>query len=122
MSPGRLQDKVAIVTGGGFGFGEGITIKFIAEGAKVVIVDMNQANGERVAAAQPQGSAIFIQGDVSSEADWRKIRDGALAKFGRVDIVVNNAGIVYSAVVRMTGTKRKGRRLVLIKSNPGSPL
>lgn len=104
--PGRLQDKIAIVTGGGFGFGEGIVVKFIAEGAKVVVVDMNQANGERVAAAQPKGSAIFIQADVSSEADWRKIRDGALAQFGRVDIVVNNAGIVYTAVVCRHGKER----------------
>lgn len=107
MSPGRLQDKVAIVTGGGFGFGEGIVTKFIAEGAKVVVVDVNDANGERVAAAQPKGSAVFTHGDVTSEADWRKVRDTALAQFGRVDIVVNNAGIVYTAVVCL-GSKRKG--------------
>lgn len=99
MPPGKLQDKIAIVTGGGFGFGEGITTKFIAEGAKVAIVDLDQANGERVTAAQPQDSAIFIHGDVSCESDWHRIRDDTLERFGRVDIVVNNAGILYKAIV-----------------------
>ncbi|OBT92149.1 Dehydrogenase reductase SDR member [Pseudogymnoascus verrucosus] len=100
MSSQRLSGKVAIVTGAGFGFGAGITEKFVAEGAKVVLVDINAANGESVAAAQPQGSAVFLQGDVTSEADWCKALDLAISSFGRLDVVVNNAGIVNKAIVQ----------------------
>lgn len=96
----RLAGKVAIVTGAGFGFGEAITKKFIQEGAKVLLVDINAENGERVAAAQPQGTAVFVQGDVSVEADWQKAVDRALSEFGKFDIVVNNAGVVNKAIVR----------------------
>jgi 3-oxoacyl-[acyl-carrier protein] reductase len=98
---GRLNGKVAIVTGGACGFGEGIAIKFIQEGARVVIVDLHEENGERVAASQPRGTTIFVQGDVSSEKDWEKVRHTTLAQFGRIDIVVNNAGIVNNAIVCM---------------------
>jgi len=98
MSSRRLSGKVAIVTGAGFGFGAGITEKFTEEGAKVVLVDVNAINGEKIAAAQPEGSAIFVQGDVSSEAVWKKTCDAAISKFGRIDIVVNNAGIVNKAI------------------------
>jgi 3-oxoacyl-[acyl-carrier protein] reductase len=98
---GRLNGKVAIVTGGALGFGEGIVIKFVQEGALVVIVDLHKENGERVLASQPRGTAIFVQGDVSSEQDWEKVRDTTLSRFGKIDIVVNNAGIVNSAIVCM---------------------
>ncbi len=70
---GRLAGKVAIITGAGFGFGEGITTKFVTEGAKVVLVDINVNNGEKVTKAQPMGTATFIQGDVSSEFDWKRL-------------------------------------------------
>lgn len=106
MSSQRLLGKVAIVTGAGFGFGAGITEKFVAEGAKVVLVDINAANGESVAAAQPQGSAVFLQGDVTSEADWRKALDLAISSFGRLDVVVNNAGIVNKAIVRISSPQK----------------
>ncbi|OBT89189.1 hypothetical protein VE02_01663 [Pseudogymnoascus sp. 03VT05] len=102
MSSQKLSGKVAIVTGAGLGFGAGITEKFVAEGAKVVLVDINAANGESVAATQPQGSAVFLQGDVSSEADWRKALDLAISSFGRLDVVVNNAGIVNKSIVRIS--------------------
>ncbi|GAD92408.1 oxidoreductase, short-chain dehydrogenase/reductase family [Paecilomyces variotii No. 5] len=97
MSTGKLEGKVVIVTGGGFGFGQGIVTKFIREGAKVVLVDINEENGANVAKSQPEGSAIFVQGDVSCEADWVKARDITLSHFGRIDVVVNNAGIVNKA-------------------------
>lgn len=103
---GRLNGKVAIVTGGGQGFGEGIATRFVQEGARVVIVDLHQGNGERVTASQPGGSATFVRGDVSSEEDWQKVRDTALSHFGRIDIVVNNAGIVNHAIVRVSQRSR----------------
>ena len=97
---GRLADKIAIVTGGGFGFGQGIVEKLVVEGAKVVVVDINAENGEKVAAAQPKGTAVFVAGDVSSEDDWKKFVDAALSNFGRIDIIVNNAVVVNKAQVR----------------------
>jgi 3-oxoacyl-[acyl-carrier protein] reductase len=85
----RLRDKIAIVTGGGSGFGEGIAQRFAQEGAKVVLADINPEGGKRVAAAV-QGE--FVQADVTRAADWARLVQAATAKFGRLDIVVNNAG------------------------------
>src|SRR5258706_731331 len=85
----RLRDKIAIVTGAGSGFGEGIAKRFAQEGAKVVLADINGDAGKRVAAAI-QGE--FVQADVTRAADWARLVQAATAKFGRLDIVVNNAG------------------------------
>jgi 3-oxoacyl-[acyl-carrier protein] reductase len=89
----RLAGKVAIVTGAGSGFGEGIARRFAAEGAKVVVNDLN-ASGERVAGdiRKAGGDAQFVQADVTVDADWAAMASASVAHFGRVDIVVNNAG------------------------------
>lgn len=87
----RLKDKVAIVTGAGSGFGAGIARRFAAEGAYVLLNDIDAASGERVA-AELGGSAKFVQGDVTRSADWERAVQAATATFGRLDIVVNNAG------------------------------
>ncbi|MBI5256700.1 MAG: glucose 1-dehydrogenase [Burkholderiales bacterium] len=88
----RLKDKVAIVTGGGSGFGEGIVHKFVAEGARVLVADRDGANAERVAAAAgPAASALQV--DVSIAADVRRMMDTAQQRFGGLDILVNNAGV-----------------------------
>ncbi|KAI0168551.1 oxidoreductase [Pestalotiopsis sp. NC0098] len=92
---GRLEGKVAIVTGGGAGFGVGIVDKFVREGAKVVIVDIVEENAKKVASKHPEGSCIAIKGDVSSEGDWKSALDVALQTFGKLDVVVNNAGVTY---------------------------
>ena len=90
----RLKDKVAIVTGAGAGFGEGIALRFAQEGAAIVVNDFNRENGEKVAAAlRAQGArAIFVYGDVSKGADVKQLLGATLKEFGALDIVVNNAG------------------------------
>ncbi|KAJ5406333.1 hypothetical protein N7501_009215 [Penicillium viridicatum] len=95
MSQGsRLQGKVAIVTGGGNGFGAAIARRFGEEGAKVIVTDINVDGGENVAAQNPS-NLIFQRQDVTQEADWNTVLDLAFSKFGRVDVLVNNAGTSY---------------------------
>ena len=93
----RLKDKVAVVTGAGSGFGAGIAEKFAAEGAAVVVNDVNDGNGEQVAKAIRDGGgrATYVHGDVSQDADTGVMLAAALKSFGKVDIVVNNAGVSH---------------------------
>ncbi len=90
----RLQNKVAIITGAGSGFGEGMARRFVAEGARVVVNDIHEANGRRVAADLGK-AAKFIKADVSKAADVRSLIEAALAAYGRIDILVNNAGYTH---------------------------
>ena len=90
----RLEGKVAIVTGGGSGFGEGIAKKFVAEGARVLIADRDAAGGERVAAALGR-NARSLRVDVASAADVTAMLDAAQDFFGGLDILVNNAGVSH---------------------------
>ena len=88
----RLQDKVAIVTGGGSGFGAGICKKFVAEGAQVIVADLNLDAALDVAARLgPAARALRV--DVSQAAEVRTMMESAELHFGRLDILVNNAGI-----------------------------
>ena len=93
----RLAGKVAIVTGAGSGFGAGIATRYAQEGARVVVNDVHVAHGERVAEAITAGggSARFCAGDVSRDADVAALVAFALATFGGLDIVVNNAGTTH---------------------------
>lgn len=90
----RLQGKVAIVTGGAQGFGAGIAEVYAREGAKVVVTDINAAGAVKLAASLP-GGAIGLGGDVSKLADVKAIVAATLKAFGRLDIIVNNAGISH---------------------------
>ena len=88
----RLREKVAIVTGGGSGFGEGIARKFVTEGAHVLIADRDAEAGARV--AQALGAHVCsIAVDVSNAADVRAMVDAAQQHYGGLDILVNNAGV-----------------------------
>jgi NAD(P)-dependent dehydrogenase (short-subunit alcohol dehydrogenase family) len=89
----RLKGKVAIVTGGASGFGKGIATKFVEEGAKVLIADLSDEAGQ--VAAKELGCA-FAVGDVTKREDWERLLKETVDKFGKLDIVVNNAGAAYS--------------------------
>jgi NAD(P)-dependent dehydrogenase (short-subunit alcohol dehydrogenase family) len=89
----RLAGKVAIVTGGGSGFGEAISKRFAEEGCKVVVADIDPVGGERVASYHQ--SMHFIKMDVVKEEDWETVIENTVGKFGRIDICVNNAGTSY---------------------------
>jgi len=90
----RLKDKVAIVTGGGSGFGAGICAKFVAEGAQVLVADIDLPAARDVAARLgPAARAVRV--DVARAADVRQMMDAAEALGGRIDILVNNAGVTH---------------------------
>ena len=88
----RLKNKIAIVTGGGSGFGAGIVKKFIQEGAKVVVADINLENAKKVA-MDTGGFAVEV--DVSNSLSFKNLVDKTLEKFGKIEIMVNNAGITH---------------------------
>jgi 3-oxoacyl-[acyl-carrier protein] reductase len=92
---GQLQGKVAIVTGAAGGFGEGIAKLFVAEGAKVLIADLDEAKARGVAAALG-GNAKAVKCDVSKGSDVQAAVKACVEAFGPPDIVVNNAGIAQN--------------------------
>src|SRR5438093_13411209 len=108
--PGRVQDKVAIVTGGGTGIGQGIAVRLASEGAKAVVANRKRETGEEtVRQAREAGSrsgtagtAVFQQTDVTNEADCRALVQAAVSQFGSVDVLVNNAGIFPRATLEET--------------------
>ncbi|HXW10364.1 MAG TPA: SDR family oxidoreductase [Steroidobacteraceae bacterium] len=97
---GRLDGKVAIVTGGSAGLGRADAIALAREGARVVLTDVNEADGSRVAdainGAQP-GSALFLPQDVRDEARWQALIATTVETFGGLHVLVNNAGVVRIA-------------------------
>lgn len=91
----RLQGKVALITGGAMGIGEAAARLFAREGAAVAITDVNVSHGAKVANEICRGghAALFIEHDAGDEASWQRAIEAAVGKFGRLDVVVNNAGL-----------------------------
>lgn len=92
---GQVEGKVAIVTGGASGIGAASAITFAREGAKVVVTDLDDTNGQAVVKtiAEAGGEAVFVHQDVSLEEAWPGVVDAAERRFGRLDVMVANAGI-----------------------------
>ncbi|WP_308915905.1 glucose 1-dehydrogenase [Jannaschia sp. LMIT008] len=88
----RMQDRTAIVTGGGSGFGAGIARAFAREGAHVLVADI-AGDAARGVAAEIGGAHLTV--DVSKGDDWASLRDDAMARWGRIDVLVNNAGVTH---------------------------
>jgi 3(or 17)beta-hydroxysteroid dehydrogenase len=97
---GRLDGKVAIVTGGAAGLGRADAIALAREGARVVITDVAEAKGRQLAGelnAKRAGSALFLKQDVRDEARWQEVVAETVKQFGGLHILVNNAGVVKIA-------------------------
>lgn len=89
----------SVVLGGGSGFGAAIARRFGEEGAKVIVADINTEGGEKVASQNP-ANLIFQRVDVTQAEEWKTVTDLAFSKFGRLDVLVNNAGTTYRNKVR----------------------
>ena len=94
----RLEGKIAIITGGGSGFGEGIACAFAREGARVVVADIDADGGRRVTEAinaERAGAAVFVETDVGDGGSAQRMIETASDAFGGLDILVNNAGVSH---------------------------
>ncbi|MDA1001986.1 MAG: glucose 1-dehydrogenase [Chloroflexi bacterium] len=105
---GRLDGKIALITGGARGQGAAEGTLFAAEGATVVLTDVLDEDGERTASAI---DARYLHHDVTSEARWRAVVYEVVGWFGRVDVLINNAGI-YHAAGLMAATEADYRRVI----------
>ena len=112
---GLLSGKVAIVTGGGRGIGRGITERFLAAGAKVMIAQRSQPDSSIVASGD---LLAYHQTDMANAASVAALVPASLSRFGRLDVVVNNAGIAFELSVEQTGEKDWDRLLDINLKGP----
>ena len=107
---GRLGGKVAVITGGARGQGAAEARLFVAEGAKVVIGDVLDGEGE-VLAKELGDDALYVHHDVTDEDEWRNVVETALDRFGSVDVLVNNAGVFSLAPITSTSLEEYRRTI-----------
>lgn len=110
---GRLEGKIAFVTGGGAGMGKEHALLMAEEGATLIVSDVNETEGRQTVEEinGKGGQALFIKFDVASEAEWQAAVEQAVTTFGRVDILVNNAGILAMNSVDKTSADELDRVL-----------
>jgi 3(or 17)beta-hydroxysteroid dehydrogenase len=101
---GRLAGKVAIVTGSAEGIGAATAKLFAREGARIIVADINPTKGKKVAREirENRGEAFFILLDVTSEKNWQSLMQATVRKFGKLNVLVNNAGIIKIADIEDT--------------------
>jgi 3alpha(or 20beta)-hydroxysteroid dehydrogenase len=108
---GRLDGKVALITGGARGMGKAHARHFVAEGARVVIGDVLDERGAYVAGKLGPEVCRYVHHDVTSEAEWAAAVQATLDAFGRLDVLVNNAGVLTHATIAET-TLEEFRRVL----------
>jgi len=111
----RLKDKVALITGAGAGMGRASALLFAREGAKVAAVDWQRETGEETASLirQAGGETFFIQADVSRSEDVKAMIQATIARWGRLDILFNNAGIVVQGTAEQTSEEEWDRQIAI---------
>ncbi len=112
---GRVEGKIALVTGGASGVGRATVQLFVKEGAQVVFTDLNVEAGETLAASL-DGKAVFMRQDAASAADWDAVMAMVRERFGRLDILVNNAGILLKGSIE-DATLDEWQRLMRVNAD-----
>ena len=112
----RLKNKVALITGAGSGFGEGIAKRFSKEGCKIVVNDINSEGGERVVEQikAAGGQAVFLNADISTNQGWKTLVEGAVQSFGGFNVVINNAGFTHKNQSMLTVSEEDFDRIYAV--------